>query len=216
MRPVGIANYYPIDHRTFDAQNNRWELGITNFKDRNMQTYIFSSGNNANGAFGIQRALNNSIEANADDASTPGAAAEFKSSDGNQLTFPNNAEFPGDVQTTHVPTIRYDGDGTGTFKIYGAAPLMYTLDSADGTNLPRYKFRQPWTEVDGAPGSHDVMDKGMKIDVFMMRPHMVLMMNSAIYCNNPGADCGRMMRGYPHTGVAVDQTTEELIITMRM
>ena len=55
-----------------------------------------------------------------------------------------------------------------------------------------------------------------EVEFFLYRPYHVILANSIIYCNSPGTETGFMAMGYPKTAISIDQTTEELIITLRM
>lgn len=54
------------------------------------------------------------------------------------------------------------------------------------------------------------------VDLCLYRPFHVVMANSVIYCNKPGIETGFLALGYPKSAISIDQTTEELIITLRM
>lgn len=196
MRPVAISNYYPIDSHTWewsgDAREGRPGPGPVN---------------------GIMTSMA--------DARVAGPGGEwnlgmtnFETRDWTFHRFDAlDLQESLRVAARNLVAFGYDNrkSAIGSEKlcpqmmVTGLRALMASFGRGDG-ELPRYQFRTP----------HEFDDRPYRITPFLWRPHHVLMMNSAIYCARPGEETGYMLMGYPKSSVAISQTTDHLIVTLRM
>jgi hypothetical protein len=81
--------------------------------------------------------------------------------------------------------IPFGMDPSGRFWVKDIVTDFTTpLEAGDAANRGPYTFRERRPALD---------NELQEVDVFLLRPHLVIMMNSAIYCATPGAETGRMM-----------------------
>ena len=60
-----------------------------------------------------------------------------------------------------------------------------------------------------------MMDR-REVDVFLLRPQTVLMMNNALFFSEPGVNTGSFLVAFPHTGVSTNQVNESMRLSMRI
>lgn len=193
MRPVGISTYYPLNFRTFDQAEPLPAATGADSTERQDAKIGTATEKVHYGLFEL-------------------GVTDFKSRNYHYFRL-------GDVEIIRnlraaLKFVNAPGGGQalgmdkgGRFWTKGIKTLVDSLEAGDGANRGPYVFR------DRRPVWDNAIEE---VDVFLLRPHLVIMMNSAIYCAQPGADTGRMMMSYPQTGVGVDRATEELLIPMRM
>lgn len=199
MRPVGISMYYPIDRRCFTETVPQAEVDVLQgIADNNTRKTRLQADYQVNG----NKAFRGEYEFGLTNFKTRNYTY-FRFTDTELYTHINNSIEAGtgnDAATWTVFPRKGDLRPVAT----GMATLAAELKANLGIDVSRR--HQP--ELDDA--------EERDVEFFVLRVHCVLMMLSAIYCNKPGAETGRMMMSAPQTGVSVDRATEELLIPMRM
>lgn len=192
MRPVGISSYYPVNFRTFKPAKAPPKSTADATADFDVP--VTNPGKFLFGSFEL-------------------GVTDFKSRNYHyfrlgDLDIVKNLRTALDFRGGGLAGIPFGMDPSGRFWVKDIVTDFTTpLEAGDAANRGPYTFRERRPALD---------NELQEVDVFLLRPHLVIMMNSAIYCATPGAETGRMMMSYPQTGVGVDRATEELLIPMRM